>query len=106
MKYNLGNDYDKEDEINDLINSLKIHSKNLQEKSYEEVAYWIGEVSRTILDLIEEIEDDHLGARLTHLVGAVLGGMGQAVLELREENEMLKHDILYKLQGDVDPELN
>lgn len=106
MKYNLGDDDDKEDQINDLVKALNTHSKNLQEKSYEEVAYWIGEVSRTILDLIDEIEDDHLGSRLTHLVGAVLGGMGQAVLELREENEMLKHDILYKLQGDVDPELN
>jgi hypothetical protein len=98
------------DELNEfykkLDESVDFHSRNLQSKSHEEVARFIATVTNSIIDLLDQIDDDQLAITLTQLVGATIGGMGQAVLELREENDMLKHDILYKLQGDIDPELN
>jgi hypothetical protein len=106
-------DNEKSDESDEIIEfykkldeSVDFHSKNLKSKSHEEVVRFIGVVTNSIIDLLDQIEDDQLAITLTQLVGATLGGMGQAILELREENEMLKHDILYKLQGDIDPELN
>jgi hypothetical protein len=67
---------------------------------------FINVTSNKLLELVEDIEDDSLAIAMTQMLGAVLGGLGKACLELKAENLMLKHDILEELQGNQDPELN
>jgi len=106
MKYNLGDSDNKDEMLNKMVEAIRLHSDNLLNKDHEEVAVFITHVTEMFLDLIDHVEDDQIASSLTQLAGSVIGGMGQAILQLREENDMLKHDILYKLQGDIDPELN
>lgn len=96
----------REEIISNIDQASALHTKNILNEDYEKVALFINNCSDRILEMIDEIEDDELAIKLTTFIGAVLGGVGKACLELKSENAMLRHDILTELQGDVDPELN
>jgi hypothetical protein len=96
----------REEIISNIDEASALHTKNILNEDYDKVAFFLNNCSDRILEMIDEIEDDELAIKLTTFVGAVLGGVGKACLDLKSENAILKHDILTELQGDVDPKLN
>lgn len=101
---------DDEAEADRLANKIdeaaQFHADQILEKDSDDVSMFIHVTSNKLLELIEDIEDDSLAIAMTQMLGAVLGGLGKACLELKAENLMLKHDILEELQGEQDPDLN
>ena len=101
---------DDEAEADRLANKIdeaaQFHANQILEKDADDVSMFIHVTSNKVLELIEDIEDDSLAIAMTQMLGAVLGGLGKACLELKAENLMLKHDILEELQGEQDPDLN
>ena len=111
MKYRVDDDHDYEkdgipEDIKNLDQLIEQHTNHLLNKEYEDVAHWLTFSTSQILELIEEIGDEELQKKLSNLIAVVIGSTGKAVIDLKTENAMLLHDILYELQGDVDPELN
>lgn len=114
MKYSLDDDDSKkEDACNDFLKGLKNldelidkHADYLINEDYNNIANWLTLSTGQILGLIDDLEDKDLSKKLSNLFAVIIGAAGKAVIDLKTENEMLKHDILYELQGDVDPELN
>lgn len=101
---------DDEAEADRLANKIdeaaQFHADQILKKDHNDVSMFIHVTSNKLLELVEDIEDDSLAIAMTQMLGAVLGGLGKACLELKAENLMLKHDILEELQGEQDPELN
>jgi hypothetical protein len=91
---------------NKIDEAAQFHSDQILKKDHADVSMFINVTSNKLLELVEDIEDDSLAIAMTQMLGAVLGGLGKACLELKAENLMLKHDILEELQGNQDPELN
>jgi hypothetical protein len=101
---------DDESEADRLVNKIdeaaQFHADQILKKDHADVSMFINVTSNKLLELVEDIEDDSLAIAMTQMLGAVLGGLGKACLELKSENLMLKHDVLEELQGEQDPELN
>lgn len=113
MKYRVDDDHDHDyekdgipEDINNLDQLIDTHTNHLLNREYEDVARWLTFSTSQILELIEDIEDEELQKKLSTLIAVIIGSTGKAVIDLKTENAMLLHDILYELQGDVDPELN
>ena len=111
MKYRVDDDHDYgedgiDKDIKNLDQLIDKYTNHLLNKDYEDVAYWLTFSTSQILDLIEQAKDEDLQKKLSNLIAIVVGSLGKAVIDLKTENAMLLHDILYELQGDVDPELN
>ena len=106
MYFNHEDNDDAEKLANKIDKAAQYHADKIISQDIDEVSGFIQVTSEKVLQLVEEIEDDSLAIALTQLLGAVLGGVGKACLELKAENLMLKHDILENMQGGQDPELN
>lgn len=111
MKYRVDDDNgdDKQgipEDIQSLDQLIDKHANHLLDREYEDIARWLTFSTNQILELIDSIGNEELEKKLSNLIAVVIGATGKAVIDLKTENAMLLHDILYELQGDVDPELN
>ena len=59
-----------------------------------------------LLNKIDKVEDDTLALELTQLVGTLIGGMGQAIIDLKKENVQLKTDFITDQIKKQNPDLN
>lgn len=104
------NNEDRDEQADDIVNKIEeaseFHAEQILKQDYVDVGNFIAITSDKILNMIDDIPNDQLAINLTSLVGAILGGLGKACLELKAENAMLKEDILDELQGDQNPDLN
>lgn len=109
MEYNLDGE---EDELLDKLEEAihhhgMFHAKQIIEKDLGHVNDFIANSTNLVLSKIDEIEgDNELVLELTKLVGTLMGGMGKAILELKEDNIQLKTDFIIHQIENQNPDLN
>jgi len=103
MLYKLNRDDDEDDEgievnLNNFADELQkqteYHTKKILKEDSESVEQFLNEITKLILIQVDKIEDDDIALDLTTLVTTALGGIGTALLELKEENLHYKSEVI------------
>ena len=89
-----------------LDKATLFHSNKIITEDVEMVSAFIEGATKTMLELLDGIEDNDLALELTQLIAAFMGGMGHAIIELKTENEELKKNVMDYIAPNQNPELN
>ena len=115
MLYKINRDDDEDDEgievnLNNFADELQkqteYHTKKILKEDSESVEQFLNEITKLILIQVDKIEDDDVALDLTTLVTTALGGIGTALLELKEENCHYKSEVINYIAKNQDPETN
>lgn len=102
MKLNKPEDY-LDDEWNLVIDE---NAKKMLSQDAEQVDFFLRTTMTKVLDLIDQVEDDSLHAKLLGIGGVFMGAMSRSLLELRKDNDRLRGDVLNDYLSDQNPDIN
>ena len=92
--------------LEELEDAVDLHTENILNNEIDKVGIFIRVATDKILEMADEIEDNEVAIKLTHLLGAVMGAMGNSIMKLRAERDELRDEVLEELRGDQVPERN
>lgn len=102
--------FDDDDAIEDFEQQIHEHSlyhaNQILQSNQDAVNLFINQSTAMLLNKIDKVEDDTLALELTQLVGTLIGGMGQAIIDLKKENIQLKTDFITDQIKKQNPDLN
>lgn len=91
---------------NQLEKHTAFHTKKILEEDVESVESFLNEITRLILEQINQIEDDDIALDLTTLVTTSLGGIGTALIQLKEQNDHYQKKVIDYIAKNQNPESN
>tara|TARA_B110000495_G_C22695715_1_gene409841 strand:- start:110 stop:454 length:345 start_codon:yes stop_codon:yes gene_type:complete len=114
MYYKRAEDGDEQEDIENNLNNFAdqlekqtvFHTKKILEEDAESVEQFLNEITRLMLEQVNQVEDDDVALDLTTLITTALGGIGTALLELKEENHLYKSQVIDYIAKKQNPETN